>query len=177
MRFKTKAEWAHRSSPGRKRKTGARINIRMKRKFPLAPFSLAAWRWLTVLAAASMLAGCGPASCDLCGRWRSQDSRTVAEMERSTKLTERRRAFYRDGFFGRLTVETRDGMTRAWFDEEDPDDVPWEPLVAERLSPGVWSVTADVQDRKVTRRIRIEGNCYVVEQPELGFGEWFCRTE
>ena len=124
------------------------------------------------------LASCRDASyCELCGRWQSHAERTLQEMEAAPALTEARRRFYRDGFFGRLVVESTATHSRAWFPDEDPDDVPWT----------AWEVTAregatrevrfkDPESGEWRRRsLRLEGDCYRIDQPELGFGEWFCR--
>lgn len=133
-------------------------------------------RLLTLL----MILGIAPAlaadQCALCGAWRSHEQRTLEEVSRSTLITSQQRELFEDDYFGRLIVEIRPGQGRSYFHDEDPATVPWERHVFAELSPGVHSSTSQVAGQEQTRIVRIRGDCFVVEQPEYEFGEWFCRV-
>lgn len=98
-------------------------------------------------------------------------------MERSASLSEARKQFYRDGFFGRLVVETTPTQARSYFPDEAPDSVAWFAweVVERRGDDFVTRFRDEDAGRWVGKNVRLDGDCYRVEQPELGFGEWFCR--
>lgn len=130
-----------------------------------------------LLALSLLLPSCARPPCELCGRWRSNEEMTLREMERSVLPTPRQRAFFRDGFFGRLTMEVRADGFRAYFDDENPDNVAWEASTVVELADGTYLTRYTFQGEEVARNLRLEGDCYRIDQPELGFGEWFCRIE
>ncbi len=82
---------------------------------------------LVTLAIAVTLSSCGNQTCELCGRWRSNAERTLAEMEKSPLLSEKQRQFFRNDFYGKLVVETREKDSRAYFPDQSPESVAWEP--------------------------------------------------
>ncbi len=96
-------------------------------------------------------------------------------MEQSALLTEEQRRLFRNDFFGRLVVETKPDFSKAFFADENPDAVEWgawEILTQEGRS---LTIRYKLEDEWLVRSVRVEGDCYRVEQPHLGFGEWFCK--
>ena len=97
-------------------------------------------------------------------------------MEASHVLSEKQRQFFRRDFYGRLIVETREGASRAYFAEESPDGVPWEPWHVVSRSGNTLQVQLVMAGKVVVRSIALDGDCYRVDQSSLAFGEWFCRA-
>lgn len=131
--------------------------------------------FVAAVALLCLLAACTEQQCSTCGRWKSNAERTLEEMERSTLLSEQQRAVFGESFFGKLIVETQPNVTRAFFPDQDPDTIAWTPW--ELLSQAGDSLTIRYLSDSgwLTRSVRVEGECYRVDQPELGFGEWFCQ--
>ena len=130
---------------------------------------------LVLLLAAAWPVGAAGA-CELCGRWRSDAARTLPEMEKSVRLTEKQRLLFRNDFFGKLVEETREKYLRAYFPDQSPESVAWEPWQVVSRKGAVFQVSHLVAGELVQREVRLDGNCYRVLIPELGFGEWFCRV-
>lgn len=129
----------------------------------------------SAVAVAVVLSGCAKDPCELCGRWRSSAERTLPEMEKSSLLSEKQRKFFRNGFYGKLVVETREKDSRAYFPDESPDSVKWEPWRLVSRSGNTFTVEHSINGKSVQREIKLEGDCYRVFQPDFGFGEWFCK--
>ena len=128
-----------------------------------------------VLTIAVALSSCADQSCELCGRWRSNAELTLPEMEKSPLLSEKQRQFFRDDFYGQLVVETRKKDSRAYFPDQSPESVAWEPWQLVSRSGNALTVRYSMGGDPVVREIKLDGDCYQVLQPNLGFGEWFCR--
>jgi hypothetical protein len=127
------------------------------------------------LAIAVALSSCANQPCELCGRWRSSAERTLPDMERSSLLSEKQRQFFRNDFYGKLVVETRQNDSRAYFPDESPESVAWEPWELVSRSGNTLTVRYSADGDSVVRDIKLHGDCYQVLQPNLGFGEWFCK--
>ncbi|MBK8284911.1 MAG: hypothetical protein IPK97_08440 [Ahniella sp.] len=125
----------------------------------------------------ALLGACSRRDCDFCGRWRSHADRTLQEMEKSPSLSPEQQAFFRNNFFGRLTVEIRESDSRTYFDDENPEHVAWEPFEIMSRSGNTYVVRYMVDDKSLIRTVVRDGSCYRVEQTELGFGEWFCKIQ
>jgi hypothetical protein len=128
---------------------------------------------LTLVAA---LSSCVGQECELCGRWQSNAELTLAEMEKSSVLSVKQRQLFRTNFYGRLIVETRETDSRAYFSGESPDSAKWESWQVVSRSGNTLVIKLPIGDELVTRSITFDGECYRVDQPNLGFGEWFCRS-
>lgn len=122
-----------------------------------------------------LAASCAQQECDTCGRWRSDADRTLAEMHQSDKLTDAQRKLFGNDFFGKLVVETTPDATRAYFPDENPQSVAWADWEVVSRSGDAIVIRYKPDDEWITRSLSIHGSCYRIEQPELGFGEWFCR--
>ena len=123
------------------------------------------------------LVGCPAKTCDMCGRWQSNADRTLAEMEMSPLLSDKQRRFFRNNFYGRLIVEIRETHSRAYFPDEFSESVAaWEPWQEISRSGDSVTVKETIAGETLIRSVTLHGNCYRVDQPNLGFGEWFCRT-
>lgn len=131
---------------------------------------------LIALTIVALLSGCTKQECELCGHWRSDAERTLTEMEKSSVLSDKQRRFFRNDFYGHLIVETRENDGRAYFPDQAPDSVPWEPWEVVMRSDESLTVRYSMGGKTFERSIMIDEDCYRVEQPELGFGEWFCRV-
>ena len=133
----------------------------------------------------------GVASCavneeeKLLGHWKSDEPRTLAELRddrdkgKLTPWAEERIDVLSEDFFGRLEVEIEPGRSRTWFPDESPENVEWTTSRIELLGSGHYRVTEVPSDSDVPPReilLEPDGRCYRVNQPELGFSEWFCRS-
>lgn len=136
---------------------------------------------------ASLLAGCARDPVDqLYGHWKSYEAGTLTELEaakeagRLTEWSEEREAFLRAGFFGRLEILIEPGRSKAWFPEENPDDVSWDEHSLNYLGESTFlsisksAATGETYPRQL--KLQADGKCYVVEQDSVGFSEWFCRV-
>ena len=129
-----------------------------------------------ILLTCLLVMSCGDTKeCRLCGTWKSDSVRTLDEMKSSTLLTEKQRELFLNDFFGKLTVELTPEMGRAYFPDQQPSEVPWErwEVVAEEGQK--MTIKSEIEGQWKEYQIYLQGNCYRVEQPHLGFGEWFCR--
>jgi hypothetical protein len=133
-------------------------------------------RSLGLLMAMGVMPALASDVCELCGTWKSHEQRTLQEMSRSKLIGLEQRALFGSNFFGRLVVEIRSGQRRSYFDDEDLATVAWEAHSTIALAPGVYSMKSKTGGEEQTRNVRVRGDCFLVEQPELGFGEWFCRV-
>lgn len=122
------------------------------------------------------VSGCSERACELCGRWQSNEELTLAEMARTDHLSPEQVEFFSNSFFGRLTVESRPGQAKAYFQDEDPAEVEWSPwevvsrsgqviVTRSRSADGAWSENT----------IELHGECYRTFIERVGFFEWFCR--
>jgi hypothetical protein len=133
---------------------------------------------VATVAACFALSACSlDSECMYCGTWRSDEKRTLVEMERSTSLTSEQRAFYESGFFGRLTVEMKPLESRAYFEDEEPGS--WDPMVVSAHDGR--SVTLRSRDpQSGEERVHVldfHDGCYRVELGHgLEFAEWFCQV-
>lgn len=93
-------------------------------------------------------------------------------------MSEEQKKFYRSGFFGRLIVETTHDKSRAFFLDEPPDAGPWVDWeVVERNGDSYVTRCKDPESGEWTiKSVVRNGDCYRVDQPQLGFGEWFCKA-
>lgn len=130
---------------------------------------------LIALAIVAAVPSCAEQSCELCGRWRSNAERTLPEMEKSSILSDKQRRLFRNNFYGQLVVETREKDSRAYFFDQSPESVAWEPWQLIARSGNSLTVRHSLGGDTVVREIQLDGDCYRVSQPNLGFGEWFCR--
>src|SRR5688500_1296469 len=128
---------------------------------------------LIALAIMAALPSCAEQSCDLCGRWRSNAERTLPVMEASSILSDKQRRLFRSNFYGQLVVETREKDSRSYFPDQFPKSVAWEPWQLVSRSGNLLTVTYSLGGDTVVREIQLDGDCYRVSQPNLGFGEWF----
>lgn len=125
---------------------------------------------------AAALTSCADQPCELCGRWRSNAERTLPEMEKSPLLSEKQRRLFRNDFYGKLIVETRADSFRTYFPDQSPDSVAWQPWQFVSRSGNALTARYFLDGNSVERTIRLEGDCYQVLQPHLGFSEWFCKV-
>lgn len=130
---------------------------------------------LVALALAIAMSSCAAQPCELRSRWRSNAKLTLQEMEKSTLLSDKQRQFFRNDFYGQLIVETRERDSRSYFPDESPESAAWEPWHLISRSGSTFLVKHSVGGNPVVREITLAGDCYQVLQPNLGFGEWFCR--
>lgn len=102
---------------------------------------------------------------------------TLPEMEASTKLTDKQRNLFRSNFYGQLVVETTATESRAYFPDENPSEVSWEPWKVLSKSGNRIVTTGKVpnSDKWIEHTVITHGDCYEVKQEHLGFSEWFCR--
>jgi len=91
-------------------------------------------------------------------------------------LSDKQRQLFRNNFYGRLIVETRESDMRAYFPDESADSVIWEPWQEVSRSGDSVAIKVVIGGETVIRSITLHDNCYRVDQPNLGFGEWFCRA-
>ena len=96
-------------------------------------------------------------------------------MKSSTLITEKQREFFSKDFFGKLIVETTPEKSRAYFPDQRPSDVEWEPWELVSESGGEIKTRTYENGEWKEHTLLVEGDCYRVEQPQFGFGEWFCR--
>lgn len=96
-------------------------------------------------------------------------------MEQSPLLSDKQRRFFRDGFYGQLVVEISENRQRAYFPDQSPASVRWEPWQLVVREGSSLKVKYTLGDKEFEREVQLDGNCYRMSQPELGFGEWFCR--
>jgi len=90
-------------------------------------------------------------------------------------LTAKQHDFFGRDFFGRLIIEIRPEQGRSYFVDADLDLVPWEPHGSQKIEDGVYSMTSGPKGEEQSRIVGLRGECIVVEVPEFGFDEWFCR--
>jgi len=134
-------------------------------------------KMLAIVTSFLALGGCANSPCDLCGEWRSNADLTLDEMARSDKLSDKQRRFFSDNFFGRLTVETRESSSRAYFPDDDLSSISWEPSEVILKRGNSLLVKERLGGKTIVRSVLLRGDCYRVDQPDLGFGEWFCRVK
>lgn len=113
--------------------------------------------------------------CELCGRWRSNEQRTLRDMERSLLLSEKQRQLFRNGFYGKLIVEMRHNEFNAYFPGDLPEGMRWEPWQLITRSGNLLTVRSFINGESNLNQIQLDGDCYQILQPKLGFGEWFCK--
>lgn len=123
-----------------------------------------------------LLAGCAESACELCGTWRSDEPRTLAEMSANPDLSDEQRAFFSDGHFGRLIVEICPDTARAYFDDEDASQLPWGKWETVAVSGATHTIRYQVEGEWEQRDYVLEGECYHTFVERAGFSEWFCRT-
>lgn len=120
------------------------------------------------------------------GCWQSDEKRTLIEMSeariagRLSGVAEANFLRWQDGFFGQLRVEYASGRERAWFPDQSPDSVPWEPYWLQALGDGRYRARSEGMDGPPPDRLvqlDAERQCYAVDQAEMGFREWFCRCK
>lgn len=130
---------------------------------------------LISLAIIVALSSCAREECELCGHWRSNAERTLSEMEKSPLLSDKQRQLFRNDFYGRLIVETRKADSRAYFPDQAAESVDWSPWQVVSHSGNSMTIRESIDGETVLRSITLDGDCYRVDQPNLGFGEWFCK--
>ncbi len=116
--------------------------------------------------------------CALCGTWRSNEAKTLADIEARVPT-------YPAGlrkFFGKLTIEYTATTSRAYMaGEQKPEDVPWMPYTLEVRAAGQPSLlrTAGAEGKWMETAIEVRDDCYRVVVPTTqgpGFHEYFCRV-
>lgn len=129
-----------------------------------------------------LMAGCATTRCPMCGHWRSDEARTLAGMDHAREhdgieLTETQIETFSARFFGRLQIECDEQRCRAWYPEDDRDAKSWFAYSLTPLGNRVWERTLPEMELP-PRRIQLlsDGSCYMIEQDQFGFGEWFCRV-
>ena len=130
---------------------------------------------LIALAMAALISGCANRVCDLCGHWRSNAELTLAEMEKTPDLSEKKRQFFRNGFYGRLVVERKVNELRMYFQDQLPESGAWEPWQITSRSGDTFTTKYFFEGEPRINVITLTGSCYRVLQPSLGFAEWFCK--
>lgn len=89
--------------------------------------------------------------------------------------------FFRTAFFGRLEIRIEPGRSKSWFPDENAEDAPWELHSIKPLGDGrfLFMSRSAESGESYSREFALqrEHDCYTVEQPELGFREWFCRMQ
>jgi hypothetical protein len=132
-------------------------------------------RILITLVIAALISGCANRACELCGRWRSNAELTLAEMEKTPDLSEKKRQFFRDGFYGRLVIETKAHELRTYFQDQSSTSAAWEPWQIVSRSGDTFTTKYFFEGEPMVHVITLNGSCYKVLQPSLGFAEWFCK--
>jgi hypothetical protein len=126
----------------------------------------------------ALLGARSASDCPLCGTWKSAATPSIAEMEKNTILSERRRHGFRN-LLGHLVVVYTDSHVRSYMDfQKDPDKEPWKLYkIVKRDGPAItlWDSTNGVRSAEYT--ITLYGNCFSLPLPGYGFSEHFCRVE
>jgi hypothetical protein len=118
------------------------------------------------------------ADCTLCGKWRSNAAKTLADIEARVPTYP---ASLRK-MFGMTTIEYTASLVRAYA-HGDPkaDAVPWAPYTLVKQPPGQPQIlrTAGADGKSQEIAIEFQEDCYRVLIPTRqgpGFHEYFCRT-
>ena len=116
--------------------------------------------------------------CALCGTWRSNEAKTLADIEARVPT-------YPAGlrkFFGKLTIEYTATASRAYLaGEQKAEDAAWMPYTLEVRPAGKpWLLrTAGADGKWLETAIEVRDDCYRVLVPTKqgpGFHEYFCRV-
>jgi hypothetical protein len=118
------------------------------------------------------------ADCTLCGKWRSNAAKTLADIEARVPTYP---ASLRK-MFGTMTIEYTATKVRAVaHSDSKANAAPWSPYTLEKRPPGQPQIlrTADADGKWQEAAIEFSEDCYRVLIPTRqgpGFHEYFCRT-
>lgn len=112
------------------------------------------------------------------GTWKSNAPLTIRSVESVKGLTPQTRAFLRDGFFGHMEVEIREGDSRTTHEKDNYDSgfEPYEVLEVSEKFVRIKTWSNFFKDYDV-RTLYLEGDCYYEIFREFEFRQYFCRTE
>lgn len=115
---------------------------------------------------------------DFVGTWQSNEELTLRSMEATQGIPEETRAFFRNGFFGRLIVVSRINESAVYFVDEKPKDLEFHRHVIHKVSNNQFRVEYPEEEVSAdsTGIMTLEGNCYYLEVSKWEFKEYFCRV-
>ncbi len=104
---------------------------------------------------------------------------TLESMEAVPEISEKNRAFFRNHFFGRLTVVLRPDESSVYFADEKPEDLEFRKHLIRQLSDTRFQVTypEDPSAPNPGNVFTLDGNCYSIEMEKWKFSEYFCRVQ
>ena len=112
--------------------------------------------------------------CPLAGRWQSNETRTLRDMNEHGSVNDSQRAlFSRPGFFGRFIREFSCTHERGYFVENGADGAEWAPYrIKERTAS---FVVLEFDGQQELERIEMQGSCFRTPLRDMNFHEYFCR--
>lgn len=118
---------------------------------------------------------------DLVGTWQSNEELTLRSMEATPGIPNETRAFFRNGFFGRLIVVSRINESAVYFVDEKPKDLEFHRHVIHKVSNNQFRVEYPEEEVSGDSAgiMTLEGNCYSLEVSKWKFKEYFfsCREK
>jgi hypothetical protein len=135
----------------------------------------------TLLVAVSSYLLAEEATSELIGVWKSDEQKTLASMNQTTGVTKEAKKIFEDNLFGRLKTEFRKDEWRAYFDAEEDNVEGMEgfrpyALIEETDKEFIIEYYDEMNEEKVTKVLRREGDCYWLPVSRWQFREYFCKV-
>ena len=115
------------------------------------------------------------AECPLMGKWKSDETKTLASIPATGKVTDKQRTLFENHFFGKLTLKiTCTEMTSSYAGDS-------ETFAYTYVKQAVHHITIQTHDEEndkdVERDLTLaqDGQCYRVPVSTLGFKEYYCK--